>query len=369
MPARFQSLLSRLTVGQWYNIWMVVNNSTDKWDAYVNTGTANATAGDLKLSNIGFRNGAAANDLTIVSTCSAARAACWAKASTTFTSAVVSTYQPLGGAGADACASLCWVCAIVMLKRRGRVSKRAAPESKSFCFLLGGNLKCVSENILARLLIVISGALSVLPAGAAVLDDFNTYTAGQVAAGVTGGNWTTLGNADGGVIQSDSGNLLLTVGSADGGDECERLPHDSEYRRGQYCHDRVHARSRQHHRRAQRLVRPGGRGACGPSMSVGQFEAQFRLITRQVYRRSRPATPASSKRSCPPSLRGSGTTSGWWSTIPPIPGTPTSTPGPRNATAGDLKLSGHRLSQRCCREPFDPFRSVRRCRWHPRREH
>lgn len=62
----FQSLQSGLSTGQWYNVWLVINNSTDKWDAYVNTGVANASAGDLKLSNIGFRNGAAANDLTTI---------------------------------------------------------------------------------------------------------------------------------------------------------------------------------------------------------------------------------------------------------------------------------------------------------------
>ena len=60
----FQTIMSPITTSQWYNVWMVVNNSTDTWDAYVNTGTANATAGDLKLSGIGFRNGAAANPLT-----------------------------------------------------------------------------------------------------------------------------------------------------------------------------------------------------------------------------------------------------------------------------------------------------------------
>ncbi len=60
----FASLNTPITLGQWYNVWMVVNNSTDTWDAYINTGTANATAGDLKLSNIAFRNGVAANPLT-----------------------------------------------------------------------------------------------------------------------------------------------------------------------------------------------------------------------------------------------------------------------------------------------------------------
>jgi hypothetical protein len=60
----FTSLNTPITLGQWYNVWMVINTSTDTWDAYINTGTANATAGDLKLANIGFRNGVAANPLT-----------------------------------------------------------------------------------------------------------------------------------------------------------------------------------------------------------------------------------------------------------------------------------------------------------------
>ena len=60
----FASLNTPITLGQWYNVWMVINSSTDTWDAYINTGTANATAGDLKLSGIAFRNGVAANPLT-----------------------------------------------------------------------------------------------------------------------------------------------------------------------------------------------------------------------------------------------------------------------------------------------------------------
>lgn len=45
-----------ITAGQWYNVWMVVNTTSDTWDCYINTGTANATAGDLKMSGIGFRD-------------------------------------------------------------------------------------------------------------------------------------------------------------------------------------------------------------------------------------------------------------------------------------------------------------------------
>ena len=60
----FAPLSTPITVGQWYNVWMVINTTTDTWDAYINTGMADATAGDLKLANIGFRNGVAANPLT-----------------------------------------------------------------------------------------------------------------------------------------------------------------------------------------------------------------------------------------------------------------------------------------------------------------
>lgn len=60
----FATLNTPITLGQWYNVWMVINTSTDTWDAYINTGTTNATAGDLKLSNIAFRNAAAPNPLT-----------------------------------------------------------------------------------------------------------------------------------------------------------------------------------------------------------------------------------------------------------------------------------------------------------------
>jgi hypothetical protein len=45
-----------ITVGQWYNVWIVANTTADTWDCYINTGTANATAGDLKMSGIAFRD-------------------------------------------------------------------------------------------------------------------------------------------------------------------------------------------------------------------------------------------------------------------------------------------------------------------------
>lgn len=47
----------------WFNVWLVVNNSTDTYDVYVNQGTADATAADLKGDNFVFRNGTASNDL------------------------------------------------------------------------------------------------------------------------------------------------------------------------------------------------------------------------------------------------------------------------------------------------------------------
>jgi PEP-CTERM motif len=45
-----------ITVGQWYNVWMVVNTVADTWNIYINTGTADATVADLKMSGIGFRD-------------------------------------------------------------------------------------------------------------------------------------------------------------------------------------------------------------------------------------------------------------------------------------------------------------------------
>jgi hypothetical protein len=45
-----------IAAGQWYNIWMVVDTTADTWSCYINTGTANATAGDLKMSGIAFRD-------------------------------------------------------------------------------------------------------------------------------------------------------------------------------------------------------------------------------------------------------------------------------------------------------------------------
>jgi hypothetical protein len=45
------------TRGQWYNLWIVANNSTDTMNVYLNQGSSAATAGDLIANNFGFRNG------------------------------------------------------------------------------------------------------------------------------------------------------------------------------------------------------------------------------------------------------------------------------------------------------------------------
>ena len=72
-----------------------------------------------------------------------------------------------------------------------------------------------SWNSRVRLLIVVSCGLIALPARAAVLDNFNSYTVGTVGTGATGGVWSAVG-ADSGNLQNESGNLLLTIGAATG---------------------------------------------------------------------------------------------------------------------------------------------------------
>lgn len=57
-----------VTVGQWYNVWFVIDNSTDTYDMYV-TASGNATSANLVADNFVFRNsgpGLVANDLTIL---------------------------------------------------------------------------------------------------------------------------------------------------------------------------------------------------------------------------------------------------------------------------------------------------------------
>jgi len=46
------------TGSTWYNLWLVIDNSADTYDVYINSGTATATAGDLLFSGIDFRTGA-----------------------------------------------------------------------------------------------------------------------------------------------------------------------------------------------------------------------------------------------------------------------------------------------------------------------
>jgi hypothetical protein len=52
------TLASNLSLNTWYNIWMVVHQSTDTYDIYMNTGAGNATtANKLNTSPLSFRNG------------------------------------------------------------------------------------------------------------------------------------------------------------------------------------------------------------------------------------------------------------------------------------------------------------------------
>jgi hypothetical protein len=51
----FTSTRYAINVGEWYNVWAVLNNSTDKYDVYMNQGSAGATEADLKYSVMGFR--------------------------------------------------------------------------------------------------------------------------------------------------------------------------------------------------------------------------------------------------------------------------------------------------------------------------
>lgn len=54
------TLASGLALNSWYNIWMVVNQSTDTYDLYMNTGPNAATAGNkLNATPLSFRNGTA----------------------------------------------------------------------------------------------------------------------------------------------------------------------------------------------------------------------------------------------------------------------------------------------------------------------
>ena len=61
------TLRSGLALNSWYNVWMVVNQATDTYDLYMNTGTAAATAVDkLNATPLAFRNGTAGDLNTIL---------------------------------------------------------------------------------------------------------------------------------------------------------------------------------------------------------------------------------------------------------------------------------------------------------------
>jgi hypothetical protein len=52
------TLASNLALNTWYNIWMVIDQTSDTYDLYMNTGTGAATAGNkLNASPLAFRNG------------------------------------------------------------------------------------------------------------------------------------------------------------------------------------------------------------------------------------------------------------------------------------------------------------------------
>ncbi len=52
------ALTTGLATDTWYNLWMVVDQTTDTYDIYLNTGSSDATSGDkLNSSPLSFRNG------------------------------------------------------------------------------------------------------------------------------------------------------------------------------------------------------------------------------------------------------------------------------------------------------------------------
>jgi len=60
------TLASGLALNSWYNFWMVVNQTNDTYDLYMNTGTAAATAANkLNASPLAFRNGTS-NELNTI---------------------------------------------------------------------------------------------------------------------------------------------------------------------------------------------------------------------------------------------------------------------------------------------------------------
>lgn len=61
------TLASGLALNTWYNLWMVVNQSNDTYDLFMNTGTAAATAANkLNTTPLAFRNGTTSELNTIL---------------------------------------------------------------------------------------------------------------------------------------------------------------------------------------------------------------------------------------------------------------------------------------------------------------
>lgn len=55
--------LAPININTWYNIWLVIDNSTDTYDLYMTTDQTPATGSTPLADNYAFRNGTAANDL------------------------------------------------------------------------------------------------------------------------------------------------------------------------------------------------------------------------------------------------------------------------------------------------------------------
>ena len=60
------TLATGLTPDTWYNVWVVVDQTTDTYDVYLNTGNGDATGGDQVASGLNFRNGTTAPLNTIL---------------------------------------------------------------------------------------------------------------------------------------------------------------------------------------------------------------------------------------------------------------------------------------------------------------
>lgn len=49
--------MGAITADTWYNVWAVIDQTTDTYDVYVNSGYGDAVLGDLKADDAAFRNG------------------------------------------------------------------------------------------------------------------------------------------------------------------------------------------------------------------------------------------------------------------------------------------------------------------------